>query len=750
MDSDKQRVAALEEAYRKLWAEQEELKKRIQDNYKEFKEIREKLGVPAYQIPTEEKTHPVTEVVSPKPAVVQEVKQTMTQSTTPNTVQATPKPTPAKPVATKNTNWEQFIGEQLLSKIGLLILLIGLVIGTKYAIDHNWLTIEARVIGSYGIAAILGFFAFRFREKYRSFSAVLAAGAVSVTYFISYVAFSWYHIFPFALSFGFMFIAVAAAVYLAWYYNLVLIAHFGLVAAYVLPPLISTNNQHLSVYLGYMLLINLGMTVISFLKNWNSIRIPILFWTNVIFVFWFFSNYHEKGDAIVALVYAVLFYLSFHVGAILPFIFEKRKFEAGGAWEVITVTFTSFSVVRYIMYAADYSTLTCVLITTVFIAYLAFWAWRAAQKKEDLLRDTNIIAALIVGLTAIVIDVSTAYQPVYLFILGLALYYVVNNYQYKKMQGLAGALLIGSLAYFFLGSMNHITASDEATHWFRSGIYLSVLSCCALVLQLKLKHNSILGSFIGLMTYGFLGVTFSLEIVRFFDAQIGAEEHSVLNVFRIEPLYKMIGSVSVIAYLMVLHLAYVRFRKFLEHIAFEFTGGVQYLMVAFVSLLGVSIISYHALPFWLWNDNFFSVYVLARYAIFVSVLGVLFWRFQVELKQRNAIVWLSISLLWILSLELAQWSVLGGFGAGYKIVLTLLWVVFSIAMIYRGLKAKSSILRITAMGILGVSMVKLFFYDLIRLGTITKVVVFMLIGALLLVGAYFYQRMMKQEEENAE
>jgi uncharacterized membrane protein len=95
---------------------------------------------------------------------------------------------------------------------------------------------------------------------------------------------------------------------------------------------------------------------------------------------------------------------------------------------------------------------------------------------------------------------------------------------------------------------------------------------------------------------------------------------------------------------------------------------------------------------------------------------------------------------------LSQWSIISGFGAGYKIVLTLLWVSFSVGMIYRGLVKNSALLRITAMVILGVSMLKLFFFDLTRLSTITKVVVFMLVGALLLVGAYFYQRLAKSEQ----
>ncbi len=257
MQSDKERIEQLEESYRKLWAEHEDLKARIKENYAEFKSLRDGYGVK----PTADRT--VSKVISP----------------TTETPPAAAKPAEVRQTATvpkKSTDWEKFIGEQLLSKVGLLVLLIGLIIGTKYAIDHNWLSIGVRIVGTYAIAGVLGFFAFRFREKYRSFSAVLASGAVSVSYFITYAAFSWYHVIPFSLSFAGLLVCVIAAVYLAWYYNLVIIAHFGLIAAYVLPPLISASNQHLSYYLAYMLVINLGMLAISLMKNWSSIRVPVL------------------------------------------------------------------------------------------------------------------------------------------------------------------------------------------------------------------------------------------------------------------------------------------------------------------------------------------------------------------------------------------------------------------------------------------------------------------------------------------
>ena len=45
MESDKDKIIRLEEAYRKLWAEHEDLKIRIKENYAEFKVLRDQIGV---------------------------------------------------------------------------------------------------------------------------------------------------------------------------------------------------------------------------------------------------------------------------------------------------------------------------------------------------------------------------------------------------------------------------------------------------------------------------------------------------------------------------------------------------------------------------------------------------------------------------------------------------------------------------------------------------------------------------------
>jgi len=94
-----------------------------------------------------------------------------------------------------NPDLEKFIGENLINKIGILILVLGISYFVKYAIDKDWINEPARVgIGMLSGALIMGI-AHKLRKKYAAFSSVFVAGAIAVFYFTIGIAFHSYHFF---------------------------------------------------------------------------------------------------------------------------------------------------------------------------------------------------------------------------------------------------------------------------------------------------------------------------------------------------------------------------------------------------------------------------------------------------------------------------------------------------------------------------------------------------------------------------
>jgi uncharacterized membrane protein len=75
------------------------------------------------------------------------------------------------------------------------------------------------------------------------------------------------------------------------------------------------------------------------------------------------------------------------------------------------------------------------------------------------------------------------------------------------------------------------------------------------------------------------------------------------------------------------------------------------------------------------------------------------------------------------------------------------WGVLGLLALYAGLRRGSRTLRLSGFGLFGVSLAKLFLYDLAALSSITRALSFLAVGAVLLLGGFFYQRLSAEFED---
>ena len=83
---------------------------------------------------------------------------------------------------------------------------------------------------------------------------------------------------------------------------------------------------------------------------------------------------------------------------------------------------------------------------------------------------------------------------------------------------------------------------------------------------------------------------------------------------------------------------------------------------------------------------------------------------------------------------------MAGTDQSYKLALSILWGVYSLLLIVLGIWKKLKHLRIGAIILFGVTLVKLFFYDIAHLDTIAKTIVFVSLGVLLLIISFLYNK----------
>jgi uncharacterized membrane protein len=218
---------------------------------------------------------------------------------------------------------ESFIGLKLLHLTGIVVLVVGISIGVKYAVDKELISPSARIILAYAAGIVLYFLAVRLKKKFIIFSSILFSGAMASLYFTTYAAFVYYQLFPFGIAFIIMVLITIFTAYSAIVYNRQEIAILGMIGAYGIPFLISVNSERADLFFAYIILINIGIVFLSYKKLWKAmVRLAMLVsW--ILFIGWAVSRYNAVTQ-LQAIWIMIVFYVLFVIAS-AGFAIGKRQ-----------------------------------------------------------------------------------------------------------------------------------------------------------------------------------------------------------------------------------------------------------------------------------------------------------------------------------------------------------------------------------------------------------------------------------------
>jgi uncharacterized membrane protein len=100
----------------------------------------------------------------------------------------------------------------------------------------------------------------------------------------------------------------------------------------------------------------------------------------------------------------------------------------------------------------------------------------------------------------------------------------------------------------------------------------------------------------------------------------------------------------------------------------------------------------------------------------------------------------NITLLSCICNEYLHWLDLAGYHNQYKLGLSLICGSYALVILFIGLVQDKKHLRVGAISLFAVTIGKLFVYDLASLSTISKTVVMIALGVLLLVASFLYNK----------
>ena len=258
----------------------------------------------------------------------------------------------AAPVHT-HTGLENFIGLRLIHLIGIVVLVIGLSISVKYAIDRNLISEGMRVALAYAAGALLLLLSWRLKKGYAVFSAILFSGAMASFYFTTYAAFVYYSMLPPVATFALMVVLTVFTAYQAIVYNRQEIAILGMVGAYAIPFLISSNADRADLFFTYIALINAAVVFLSYKKGWQLVSYLAQAITWILLIGWA-AQREGSGQLAAGTSFALFFFVLFMAHALAHKITHSTtltKRQTQDVWLNNTALFITF----YLLHAPHFS-----------------------------------------------------------------------------------------------------------------------------------------------------------------------------------------------------------------------------------------------------------------------------------------------------------------------------------------------------------------------------------------------------------
>jgi uncharacterized membrane protein len=648
----------------------------------------------------------------------------------------------------RHPDLEKFIGENLVNKIGIAILVLSIGYFVKYAIDSNWVGEIGRVaIGILCGGIIIGF-AHRMRNSYTAFSSVLVGGGLAVFYFTITLAFHQFHLFNQLTAFIILIVITMFAVALSLLYDRQELAVISLVGGFVSPFMLSTGTSNYNGLFLYLVILNVGLLIIAYYKQWRILNITAFGLTVIVFAVILFRltapTYH------LGFIYSTIFYLLYLAINIGYNIREGKKFVASDFSILLTNTALYFSVGLYLLSEMKHPELRGLFSAALGVLNLGLSYFLFKNNKVD----TNVLY-LLSGITLTFISVTA---PIQLNGNNITIFWaseaVVLYWLYQK-----SAIKLTRLTAVGIWILMIISLIMD---WDDVYSYEAVLPIIA-------NKGFITSLFSAIATY-LLGILVSRDdkeqayfkipkhlfelsaVVILFIGGLLEVNHQVSEVAHLNSIYVMLY-VSVFVIILDLISSRIKSMAFSWHLKLAlFVMPITMFFFAYpnFSYTQRAILDEHTYP----NGYMIGQYLaaIAVAVIFSKLIAVC--RKHLEGGYLTSAIWLlCASVVLFLSLEVnllnnaifsSPTHSIDHLQQVYvKTGLPVLWGLLSFSMMWLGMKYKNRTLRIVSLSLFTLTLIKLFLFDIKNIPAAGKIVAFFCLGVLLLIVSFMYQKVKK-------
>ena len=308
-----------------------------------------------------------------------------------------PAPTPACLMAAKK--W--LFGGNLVAKLGLLILFIGISFLLKYAAERVTVPIELRLTGIVLADIVLLLWGWRIRERRREISLPVQGAALAILMLVTFGAFRLYQLIPGGLAFGLLFALTFFTCLLALLQNALWLAVFGIAGGFLAPIMTSTGQgSHIALF-SYYALLNAGILGIALKRSWRGLNLLGFAFTFIIGTAWGVLRYIPEHYVSTQLF--LILFIGFYVGIAVAYAARqapalKNYVDATLVFGVPLVAFgLQYGLVKDTRFGVAFASLGFGLLYTA----TALALWRRSGKHFQLLVEAFLALGLVFGTLAL-------------------------------------------------------------------------------------------------------------------------------------------------------------------------------------------------------------------------------------------------------------------------------------------------------------------------------------------------------------
>lgn len=660
----------------------------------------------------------------------------------------------------KGVTMEYAVATTWLARIGVIVLVTCVGYFLKWSIDRDLLGPTARVAMS--ITFGVGLLGWGFRMLGRRWDILgqgFVGGGLAILYFSMYAMGPLYHLLDSTLLvFALMILVTVTSGILALYANSMLVAIFGIIGGFTTPILLSTGQANFMGLFSYLLLLNLGILAISAARQWRLLNYLSFVFTYVLYAM--SLRQYQTTDFPIVLTFLSLFFI---IHSTLVFHYNLRRGLPATVLEIIHLVLNAsiFSVAAYALiieaHGRPYPALMTLGLAVYYILHVALFLHRRLGDRTLLITLISLAGffttmTMPLALEKETLTIAWALQAYMFLRLGYSMRSNFLRHLGYALYGLTFMRLIGYELPRF-ETFNLATTTPMSAYWktMSSRVWTFGTVIASIFAAFRLEKNAPIPAastppppdIPAAIPDTVARPAFFWSMVVFLFIYLHCELAAMFSYYapwRPAVLTALWGGMA----------AFFLLRYLTAASAVSLAALVFFAAGAIGKTLFIDIPVWDLCQHCYFDQEYSGFMAFTRWLDFGCVLALLLsaatflYRRPVARALPGLFGYTALALLWLyLTLELntlLHWK-LPLFQAGG---ISVLWTVFAFSFVAGGIWKAVAPLRYTGLALFTLVVGKVFLSDLAGMPVIYRILALMILGILLLLGAFAYLRASKR------